>query len=203
MPSLEIFVLAMIAKAGTRTLYDFKAAGVSTGAVRGPITSLLKKGYLLKSKGSGERQSQALAITRSGVQALEDRWRDCLEESPSDMGAALRSFWVACLMGDPKEASIYLQRVVWHRGNQRKGRGWEKVLDDEDTGHGIQDASAGYSWLRDYWTILVSASERSFAEDISSKLSSERVIAGIARGDRTTKREERTAQTSKSKKEER
>jgi hypothetical protein len=197
MSSLQIFVLAMIAKARARTLYDFKAAGVSTGAVSGPIVSLLKKGLLSKAAGSGGRQT--LAATRSGTQALEQHWRECLEGMPPDMGTALRSFWVACLMGEPEEASTYLRGVAWYR--RVNFRAFGKVPHDE--GPHVKDMLQGFEWLLAYWTSKMVWQEGEIVENIASIVKEEPVIAAIAKGATTKRKVERGTQTSKSKKEER
>lgn len=202
MSSLEIFVLAMIAKAGTRTLYDFKAVGISTGAVAGPIASLLEKKYLLKSASTGRSQiqTQELAITRDGTKALLDNWRKCLVEIPSDMGAALRAFWVACLMGDSEEGSSYLRRVAWTWRSELPKEG---IPLSEEGGRYLRSATIGHRWLRRYQMLIMTTHEARELEAVASLADGESVIAGIPKGDKANKKAERNTQTSKSKKEER
>jgi hypothetical protein len=196
--AMQVFVLAMIARAGVRTLYEFKAAGLSTGAVGGPISTLLKQCLLSKTKDGAGRQT--LSITRSGVAALEAQWQDLLEEVPVDVYAAFRGFWVACLMGSPAEASLFLQRFAAFRGSDR-GLGWSYVPGDE--GRYLRDPSRGYKWLLAYWTDRIAMHKKGILEYIASLVDEQTAVAGMRRAGKVKKQTGRPTQTSKSKKEER
>jgi hypothetical protein len=175
--ALEFFILAMVAKGGAETLYEFKRAGVSAGAASGPITSMIAEKWLVRSAGTdGGRR---LKVTAAGAHMLELHWRRCLDEVPPDMGAALRTFWAACLMGEAITAEIYLSNVVWHRAKQRKGDRWAEVSDLEDEGKYLRNASEGYRWLRAYWSLRLAEQETWLCTELSRIIAFEPVIAGV------------------------
>jgi DNA-binding PadR family transcriptional regulator len=97
---MQLFVLAMIAKGGVKTVYEMKRdAKLSQGGTRDALEWLEKKDYIKRSDPVGELQKKEFAVTSKGLQVLESKWQWGLNEFPNwDAETVLRVVWVALQM---------------------------------------------------------------------------------------------------------
>jgi hypothetical protein len=172
---MGIFILAMVSNGRVRTLYDFKRASISPGAVAGPIADLIRKDYLSKTKDSEGRQE--FALTAEGSRALVSEWPSFLDLVHTDVNDILRVFWLGCLMGHEEDASTYLQRCAYFRAGMRSGGKGAQIPDLE--GVDLRDPIKGYKWMRDYWNWANVRTDEGTFGAIAQLADEKPVIAGV------------------------
>jgi DNA-binding PadR family transcriptional regulator len=97
---MQLFVLAMIAKGGVKTVYEMKRdAGLSQGGTRNSLEWLQQNDYIKRSDPVGELQKKEFAVTSKGLQVLQRQWQWGLNEFVTwDVETVLRIVWVALQM---------------------------------------------------------------------------------------------------------
>ena len=108
---MPIFLLALVSKAGLRTLYDLQQqAGLQPGGII-PILRQLENGGLLKRSEEGKRRRRILAVTTEGERVLATDWPGCVVFH-RDVESVLRASTIALLMGQSHLARNYLIDVA-------------------------------------------------------------------------------------------
>ena len=107
---MAVFIMALITKAGAKTLYQLKTLGaLSYGGIRPTLQGLQEHGYLSKAASEGDLGKKALAATSAGLKAFEETWRWSLGEAVrGDVDTILRLAWVAHTMGEKDMARTFL-----------------------------------------------------------------------------------------------
>ena len=141
--AMEFFILALIDRAGLKSLYSFqKHAGLQPGGIR-PALQRLEQRNLIQRAESSRRQRRDFSLTPSGRNLLRRAWKECLMDS-NDTEAVLRSICVALLVGRTDEARYFAMSV---RAN-RIDSAHEKELEAEHLNRTQSDPLSLYVWMR-------------------------------------------------------
>src|SRR5579863_376553 len=114
MPPMALFILALFARGGGRTVYDLKKMGqLSYGGIRPVLKSLQDHQYISKSIAQGERGKNELIVTPAGLSALNRDWTWALRQGAGhDLETVLRLAWVARLMADEAAEKHFLHKAA-------------------------------------------------------------------------------------------
>ena len=141
--AMEFFILALIDRAGLKSLYSFqKLAGLQPGGIR-PALLRLEQLSLIQRAESSRRQRKDFSMTPEGKTLLNRAWRQCLRDS-IDTEAALRSICVALLMDQPDEARYFAMSVRASRESDAR----EKEHEAEGLNKAQNDPLSLYMWMR-------------------------------------------------------
>jgi len=140
---MEVFILALIGKAGLTSLYAFQQqAGLQPGGIR-PALERLEKQNLIERAESASRQKRNLSLTDEGSRFLNAVWKECLGDH-SETEAVLRAVCIALLMGAQEKAAEYLQSLA----TTRRYAAEAKSLEAEQLGKTQKDPMSTYTWMR-------------------------------------------------------
>lgn len=140
---MEMFILALIGKAGLTSLYAFQQqAGLQPGGIR-PALERLEKQNLIERAESSSRQRRDFSLTDEGSRYLDAAWRRCLADH-SETEAVLRAVCIALLMGAAVEAASYLQSLA----TTRRYAAEVKSMEAEQQGKTQKDPLSAYTWMR-------------------------------------------------------
>ncbi len=141
--AMEFFILALIDRAGLRSLYSFqKHAALQPGGIR-PALRRLEHRKLIQRAESSRRQRRDFSLTLEGRAILNRAWQQCLDDS-ADTEAALRSICVALLMEHRAEALAFTMSVRANRVEVAR----EKELEAEGLSRTQNDPLSIYMWMR-------------------------------------------------------
>ncbi len=108
---MEFFLLAVVSRAGLRSLYELQqAVGLQPGGIQ-PVLRHLEEDGLLKRSEQGRRRRRVIEVTDKGKLLLARYWRDCLRDY-SDMESISRCATVALLTEHAKQAYEYLMGIA-------------------------------------------------------------------------------------------
>jgi len=137
---MEVFLLAMIAKAEKKTFYALQRdAGLSPGSILAPLKRL-EETRLVERGQAGSRQKQEYSVTPAGRQALKVDWEKHLFKTSADAETLLRNAWVASFF-NLAAARGFLQGASIERKRQ---------MDTEDLKPTITgaDPARTYQWMK-------------------------------------------------------
>ena len=140
---MEYFILALIGKAGLKSLYAFQQrAGLQPGGIR---TSLqrLESWQLITRAESSTRQRKDMSLTAEGIEVLNNTWKRCLGER-TDPESVLRVACIALLMGVPGLAVGCLADFAFDRRFTAK----EKSMEADTLQKTKKGPLSTYVWMR-------------------------------------------------------
>lgn len=141
--SMEFFILALIGRAGLKSLYEFrKQAGLEPGGIRSAMKVLENNHFIFRAE-PGKRRRRDLALTAAGSEHLERSWPGCLRDY-HDGDAVLRAAFVAWVMGGPGTAATYLN----HIGESRRERAQQMKNEAEHLKKSHSGPLSSYAWMR-------------------------------------------------------
>lgn len=159
---MEIFILALIDKAGLTSLYAFQQqAGLQPGGIRSTLERLEERGLIERAESSARRRRD-FSLTVEGLRFLEFSWQQILHDQ-LDTEAALRAACVALLMGPVREAIAFLEYL----STTRRLAARNKNLEAEQLGKTQKNPLTTYAWMR----ALTDAQRRSAESEAFSQLS--------------------------------
>ncbi len=142
--AMEFFILALIAKAGLRSLYDLQQrAGLQPGGIRPALRRLEQRELLVRAE-AGSRRRRAMSLTSSGIALLNDSWRMIVEQDYPDIESVLRAATVAILMGHSHRAGEYL----WSVGCDRERSAGARLVEADRIRKAGADELSVYLWMR-------------------------------------------------------
>jgi DNA-binding MarR family transcriptional regulator len=113
---MDLFVLALIAHGGLRSLYELqRGVGLQPGGVQ-PVLRRLEHQGLLKRSEQQTRRRRLMTVTIKGERVLADEWRSCFEHGHADVESVLRSTAIAVLMQERQCAHDFLLSASDHFG---------------------------------------------------------------------------------------
>ncbi len=141
--AMEFFILALIDRAGLKSLYSFqKHAALQPGGIR-PALLRLEQRKLIQRAESSRRQRRDFSLTPEGRDLLREAWRQCLRDT-GDTEGILRSICVALLMGQPDLAVYFVKSVRDNRSNDARAKEHEA----EGLNRAQNDPLSLYMWMR-------------------------------------------------------
>ena len=141
--AMEFFILALIDRAGLKSLYSFqKHAALQPGGIR-PALLRLEQQNLIQRAESSRRQRKDFSLTPEGKDLLSRAWQQCLKDTGEPEGV-LRSICVALLMGQPDTALYFAMSVRDNRSSEARGREQEA----EGLYRAQNDPLSLYMWMR-------------------------------------------------------
>lgn len=159
---MEIFILALIDKAGLTSLYAFQQqAGLQPGGIRSTLERLEERGLIERAESSARRRRD-FSLTVEGLRFLEFSWQQILHDQ-LDTEAALRAACVALLMGPVREAIAFLEYL----STTRRSAARDRNLEAEQLGKTQKNPLTTYAWMR----ALTDAQRRSAESEAFSQLS--------------------------------
>lgn len=110
---MEIFLLAVISRAGLNTLYALQSeVSLQPGSIKQVLNTLEHAGLINRSAvPKGRRRRRLMSLTKSGEKLLTEQWRSSLD-AKREIESILRGTTVALLMGDPQAAFEFLHRAA-------------------------------------------------------------------------------------------